>query len=390
MGKIKVMFLCLLLGITGTAFYFLHTKPDPALREMSAAYQTHQEQLKKNPRNPQLLYNEAWFLGKRQKYAEALVFIQQALDASPNQPKYLYTRAWLYQKLAQETKANKDISRAKELSLGTQTFTEALRLHLLNNAPAEGLKAVEEELAKQLDPPSGLIYWRSLFHTQLKNTDAALEDLDRLLKPKETATAHPLSESLRAHLLQERSTLHEKQGRYKEALSDLKTVLSLKNAELNISQKQALQSQLYHLQRYSDPESNITDLKRALEKHFQEKPLHYLLIDSLLEKGDLPTAKEKLINAREKSPEDATLWCLQARYQFADKNPEAAKITLQEAKKRDTEKQNLCIVRETLRQLTDTTQALNYWKAHPSLQPALSPALQHKDFKSLRKAIESL
>lgn len=389
MGKIKVMFLCLLIGITGVAYFFLSTKPNPTLRDLSAAYQTHQQQLKKNPRDPRLLYNEAWFLGQQQKYAEALTFIQQALNTSPKHPKYLYTRAWLYQKLGKPAKANRDIALAKTLPLNDQDLIETLRIHLLNNSPAEGLKKVDYELAKQLEPPQGLFYWRSLFHTQLKAYDAALGDLDRLLKPNGMPPAPPLAEYLQAKLLQERATLHDKQGHYKEALSDLKAALELKKSELTDPQKQALQYQVFHLQRYSDPDSNIAALKLALKDHFQDKNLHYLLIDSLLEKGELPTAKEKLLKARTIAPEDATLWCLQARYQFAENNLKAAKISLQEAQKQDTEGKNPCIARETLRQLSDTKKALRYWNSHVSIQPLLSPALQHKDFENLRKSLES-
>lgn len=390
MGKIKVMFLCLLIGITGIAFFLMNTKPDPALRELGAAYEIHQEQLKKSPRDPQLLYNEAWFLAKAKKHAEALVFIQKSLQYAPNKARSLYTRAWIYEQQGENAKAAKDITQAKALPFEPQSLTESLRIHLLNKTPAEGLKKVNYELAKQLDPPQGLFYWRSLFQEQLQHYEEAIADIERLLPKSEAQPPQVLSGDVHSELLLQRASLYEKLKQHKEALKDLKAVAALENSGLSAEAQQNVESRIFALQRYSDPDSNIAALQNALQDHFQDKNLHYLLIDSLLEKGDLASAKEKLLKARAASPEDPTLWCLQARYQFAEKNSDAARVTLQEAQKRDPGNQNMCVVRETLRQLTDPAQALSYWNAHPAMQAALLPALEHKDFKNLRKSLETL
>lgn len=390
MGKIKVMFLCLLLGITGVALYFINTKPDPMLRELSAAYKSHQEQLKKAPQDPRLLYNEAWFLAQQQKYREALAPINKALKHAPDHARYLYTRAWLHQQLGEDPQAAKDIARARNLPFQPRDLTESLRIHLLNKTPAEGLKKLEYELAKQLEPPEGLFYWRSLFQEQLQQYEAAITDLNRLLPSQEAPAPTVLDSEIQSRLLLQRAALYEKVGQYAQALKDLKRASTLEDTPLSDTAQQNLTSQIFALQRYSDPERNIAALQNAIQDRFEDKSLHYLLIDSLLEKGDLPAAKDKLLKARNAAPEDPTLWCLQARYQFAEKNVQAAKITLKEAQKRDREHKNTCIARETLRQLDDPDQALRYWKANPAMQAALTPALQHKDFKNLRKSLETL
>lgn len=386
MGKIKLTILCLLLLAGLAALFWLNAESTPDLRSFRSAYTQHQKDLKKSPRDARLLYNEAWFLAQQKQYKEALTPLNQALKTAPQNAKYLYTRAWILQQLHQPDQAAQDLKQAKALNWQPATLSEQLRLHRLTQTPKEGLAKVQREMAKTLNPPAGLLYWRSIFYDELQQPQQALEDIEQLLK------ATDMPETLARELQFKKAELYAQQHLYKQAVSALNQLIQTTQADPDTPEN--WKHQLFNWQRYSDPAANIKALEVALKASPQDKTLHYLRMDSLLENGDFEQARTRLIEAREAAPEDPVLWCLQSRYQWHQKQWDAAKISLQEAQRSPaTAGSSLCIAREKLRQLSqpDTlSQAINYWQQHPQWQQDLYPAFMHQDFKILRKSLESL
>lgn len=386
MGKIKLAILCLLFIVGGTAFFFFNAESAPELRELRSAYLSHQQALKKDPQNAALLYNEAWYLMQFQQEKEALKALNQALQKSPQNPKYLYTRAWLYQRLQQPQKAQQDLNTARSIPWTPDTLSEQLRLYALKGQAEKGLRVVQRELAKSLTPSAELLFWQMEYQQQLGQTEAALNSLQKLAESQA-----PLSEALQYRLDTQKAELLARAHDYPQAVAILKQVRSLKHRPDTPEQAKSLEKQYLQWQRYTDPKANLQVLEDALKTNPRDKALHYLRLDTLLEANQLDSVRPLLIEARNTAPEDATLWCLQARYQWATKMPEAAAISWQEAQKRATDPASkTCLARERLRQLSggDTlAPALRYWQQPDTPRDALYPALQHPDFKALRKAL---
>lgn len=386
MGKIKLAILCLLLMAGGTAFFFFNAEPAPELRALRSAYLAHQEVLKRDPQNPALLYNEAWYLIQLAQEKDALKALNQALKKAPQNPKYLYTRAWLYQRLQQAQKAQEDLVAASRHAWVPDTLNEQLRLYALKGEAKQGLEHVQRELSKSLTPATELLFWQMKYQQQLGQTDAALKSLNTLSESQGT-----LPPDLQYRLDTQKAALLARSQDYSQAVATLKQALALKPTSETPAQIQALQHQYLEWQRYTDPQANLLALEDALKASPRDQALHLLRLDTLLEAKAMDTVRPLLIEARNAAPEDATLWCLQARYQWATQMPEAAAISLQEAQKRATTPgAKTCVAREHLRQLSNGPSpeaALRYWQQPDTPRASLYPALQHPDFKSLRKAL---
>lgn len=386
MGKIKLAILCLLLMAGGTAFFFYHAASAPALRELRSAYLTHQAALKKDPQSPALLYNEAWYLIQQGKDKAALQALNQAVQQAPQNPKYLYTRAWLYERLQQPAQAQHDLKSASRHPWTPNTLEEQLRLYAIQGKAAQGLSVVEKEMAKSLNPPLALLFWKMQYQQQLGQNDAALQSLNALAPNPDQLPAET-----QYTLYRQKAEMLSQQHDYPQAVATLQQLHALKATTASEQDQQKQYMQLLQWQRYTNPEDNLIALQDALKNAPHDKTLHYLRIDTLLEASQNETARSLLIEARNAAPEDPMLWCLQARYQWGQKAVDAALISLKEARERAKDHNSkVCVARESLRQLSEknTAQALYQWQREQPFHEQLYPALQHPDFKTLRKALE--